>query len=79
MKRDARGSRVRHRVWRAFIALAGEIVPTTALIQRVWPRKRRFDTKEYRRVRAAALEIAYPVGRASTKGRPILWRLREKE
>jgi hypothetical protein len=68
---------VAKRVWQTFLALAGEVASTGDLIQRVWPRKRRFDTKEYRRVRLAAAEIADPVGRASSKGRPILWRLRE--
>jgi hypothetical protein len=64
-------------VRRAFLAIAGELISTGALCQRVWPRKRRFHTVEYARVREAAAAIADPVGRAETKGRPWLWRLRE--
>jgi hypothetical protein len=69
-------SRVRDRVWKAFVALAGQDVQTTDLIQRTWPRKRRFDTKEYRRVRLAAAELADPVARGPGRGRPWLWRLK---
>jgi hypothetical protein len=54
-------SRVAHRVWRAFMALDGEAA-TGELIRWVWPRKSRFDTAEYRRVRAAAAELADAVG-----------------
>jgi hypothetical protein len=53
MKRIWRG-RVRDRVWKAFVALAGQLVSTGELVRRTWPRKRRFHTGEYRRVRAAA-------------------------
>jgi hypothetical protein len=45
-------SRVQQRVWRAFVALGDQDVSTGELC-RTWPRKRRFDTKEYRRVRVA--------------------------
>jgi hypothetical protein len=49
---------------------------TGHLIRWVWPRKNRFDTAEYHRVRAAAAEIAEPLWRGSSKGRPYLWRLK---
>jgi hypothetical protein len=44
MKRIWRG-RVRDRVWKAFVALAGETVRTTDLIERVWPRKSKCKEK----------------------------------
>jgi hypothetical protein len=55
---------------------SGDVVSTGELIRWVWPRKDSFDTAEYRRVRAAAAELADPVCRAETKGRPWLWRLK---
>jgi hypothetical protein len=73
-KRLWRG-RVRDRVWKAFIALDGEIVPTTELVQRTWPRKSKWHPEEYRRARDAALELADPVARGPGRGRPWLWRL----
>jgi hypothetical protein len=78
MKRIWRG-RVRDRVWKAFIALAGEVVSTGELVRRIWPRRTRpFRQVHYQRARRAAAEIADPVARSPTgKGRPWLWRLRE--
>jgi hypothetical protein len=81
MKRPWRG-RVRDRVWKAFVALGGEAVPTGELVRRVWPRKRRFHTEDYRRARAAAAELADVVGheqrgRNSSSPGGLLWRLRE--
>jgi hypothetical protein len=76
MKRVWRG-RVRDRVWKAFVALAGQDVSTGELCRRTWPRRSRFETWRYYRVRRAAGEIAEPVRRASSKGRPLLWRLKE--
>jgi hypothetical protein len=73
-------SRVDHRVWRAFMALDGE-ASTGHLIRWVWPRKSRFDTKEYRRVRAAAAELADAVGyqhRGRCSSEPGGWRWRLK-
>jgi hypothetical protein len=61
----------------AFVAAGGEVLATGDICRRVWPRKRTFDTKEYRRVREAATELAEPMQRGSSKGRPWLWRLRE--
>jgi hypothetical protein len=48
MARPGTGSRLK-----AFIALDGEIVPTTEIIQRTWPRKSKWHPEEYRRVRDA--------------------------
>jgi hypothetical protein len=81
MRRPWRG-RVRDRVWKTFVALAGWVVSTGELVRRCWPRKQRFDPVYYRRVRAAAAEIADPVGhqhrgRRSSEPGGILWRLRE--
>jgi hypothetical protein len=76
-KRPWRG-RVRDRVWKAFIALDGETVPTTELIQR-WPRKSKWHPEEYRRVRDAAAELADPIARGPGRGRPRLWRIRAGE
>jgi hypothetical protein len=75
MTRVWRG-RVRDRVWKSFLALAGQAVTSGELCRRVWPRKSRFDTNEYRRVRAAALELADPIARGPGRGRPWLWRVR---
>jgi hypothetical protein len=69
-------SRVDKRTWMAFVGGAGRALHTGEICQAVWPRKQRFDTKEYARVRAAALEFAEPVRRGSTRGRPWLWRLK---
>jgi hypothetical protein len=69
-------SRVAKRVWTAFIALAGQDVRTTDLIQRVWPRKSKWHPEEYRRVRENACQFAVPISRGSGSGRPWLWRLK---
>jgi hypothetical protein len=58
---------VRHRVFRAFLALAAELISTGELVRRVWPRKQRFDPREYWRVRLAAAEIADPVERSKIR------------
>jgi hypothetical protein len=50
--------RVRDRVWKTFVALAGEVVSTTELVRRTWPRKQRFHPEEYRRARLAATQGA---------------------
>jgi hypothetical protein len=55
---------------------SGDVFSTGELICWVWPCKGSFDTAEYRRVRAAAAEVADPVCRAETNGRPWLWRLK---
>jgi hypothetical protein len=75
MRRVWRG-RCRDRTWKAFVALAGELVGTGELVRRIWPRLSRHRPIHYHRARLAALEIADPVCRASSKGRPLLWRLR---
>ena len=76
MSRVWRG-RVRHRVWKAFVALE-RAVSTGELVKWVWPRLPRHRSIHYHRARLAAREIADPVVRATTgKGRPWLWRLRE--
>jgi hypothetical protein len=72
---------VRHRVFRSFIAVAGEAMSTGELIRRVWPRLKRFRTEQYRRVRAAAAEIADVVGyqhrgRCSSEPGGWIWKLR---
>jgi hypothetical protein len=66
-------------VWKAFVALDGAIVSSTELIRRTFPRKQRFHTEDYARVRRAAAELADRVARGPGRGRPWLWRLREPE
>jgi hypothetical protein len=61
---NARGSRVRHRVFRAFVAMAGQDVSTGELVRWAWPRRARFLPLHYERVRAAAAEVAEAVGHA---------------
>jgi hypothetical protein len=68
--------RVRDRVWKAFVALAGQDVSTGELCQRCWPRRQQFEPWMYFRCRTVALEIAEPVVRSSGQGRPWLWRLK---
>jgi hypothetical protein len=68
-KRVWRG-RVRDRVGKTFVALAGKVVSTGELVRRTWPRKQRFHREEYKRVRLAAAELADPIGRSSARGRP---------
>jgi hypothetical protein len=60
-------SKVDHRLWRAFMALAGE-ASTGQLVQWTWPRRQRFEPWMYYRCRTAAREIAEPVQRTGTKG-----------
>jgi hypothetical protein len=78
---NARGSRVRKRVFRVLFALRDRDWTTGELIRMTWPRKSRFDTAEYRRVRAAPAELAevvgyQPRGRNSTEPGGLLWRLK---
>jgi hypothetical protein len=54
--------RVRARVRRAFIAFAGQDVPTGTLVRWCWPRRQRFETWMYYRCRTAAYEIGDMVG-----------------
>jgi hypothetical protein len=42
MNRVWRG-RVRDRVWKAFIALDGQMVSTGELVRRTWPRRQRLE------------------------------------
>jgi hypothetical protein len=70
-------SRCRDRTWKAFVALAGELVSAGELVRRIWPRLSRHRPIHYHRARLAAAEIAEVVGRADSRGRPLLWRLRE--
>jgi hypothetical protein len=67
---------VDHRTWRAFVAMAGELVDTGTICRRVWPRKSKFHPEDYRRVREAAAGFADPVARGPGRGRPWLWRLK---
>jgi hypothetical protein len=82
MKRVWRG-RVRDRVWKTFIALDGQPIPTGELVRRTWPRRQGpFNSAEYARVRAAAAELADRVGhvhrgRNSREPGGWLWALRE--
>jgi hypothetical protein len=81
MKRVWRG-RVRDRVWKAFIALDGQMVSTGELVRRTWPRRQGpFNSAEYARVRAAAAEVADVVGhdhrgRNSRVPGGLIWRAR---
>jgi hypothetical protein len=78
MPRKHWGSRIRHRMYRAFIAAGDRVVSTSELCRRVWPRKTRFHSEEYKRVKATAAFFADPVGRSATgKGRPYLWRAKD--
>jgi hypothetical protein len=78
MRRVWRG-RCRDRTWKAFVALDGQSVSTGELVKRIWPRLSRHRSIHYHRARLAAAEIADPIGRASSKGRPWLWRLRAED
>jgi hypothetical protein len=68
--------RCRDRTWKAFLSLGDQLVSTGELVRRIWPRLSRHRPIHYHRARLAALEIADPIGRASSKGRPWLWRLK---
>jgi len=74
MMRIWRGRR-RRQIERAFIAL-GDTISTGQAIRWVWPRRSQFRSGQYERVRVVLAEIADPVGRGATRGRPVLWRLR---
>jgi hypothetical protein len=69
------GSKVKHRIFRAFLANAGTDLPTTTLMEFVFPRGQR-DPVYYRRVRAGARHFADPIARGPGRGRPWLWRLK---
>jgi hypothetical protein len=83
MRRDFRGSRLRRRIWRCFVAMGDAAVPTGLLARYCWPRHNRFRPGQYERVRRAALELGAVVvgherrGRNSTVPGGLLWRLRE--
>jgi hypothetical protein len=38
---------------------------------------RRIEPGNYRQVRRAASEIADPIGRGGSRGRPLIWRLKD--
>jgi hypothetical protein len=76
MRRIWRGRR-RRQIERAFVAL-GDTISMGQAIRYVWPRRSRFRPGQYERVREALAEIADPLGRGTTKGRPVLWRLRSE-
>jgi hypothetical protein len=71
-------SRVAKQVWKCLIALAGQDVPTSELIRWAFPRKQKFHSEEYKRVKQAARQLgAEAVGRdLNAQGRPWLWRLK---
>jgi hypothetical protein len=80
MNRRARrhwGSRIRHRIFRAFSAANGRDLTTGELISWVFPRHQPFRSGQYERVREAAAFFADRVGRSTGRGRPWLWRLKD--
>jgi hypothetical protein len=71
------GSRIRHRIFRAFIAAGDRVVTSGELIRWVFPRQERFHSEEYKRVKKTARQFADCLGRSPTgMGRPYLWRLK---
>jgi hypothetical protein len=69
--------RMRRQLERAFMAMPGQDLDTGTLCRWVWAHRDRFRTGECERLRRIVRELADPIGRASSKGRPWLWRLRE--
>jgi hypothetical protein len=65
-------SRVDHRVRRAFMAAAGELVSTGELVRWIWPRLSRNRPIHYHREKLAAAEIADRVGLERRCGRVVL-------
>ena len=67
--------KIQRRLWRAFLARPGALLSTTELLPLTHPRFRgSFQNKHRLALRRAARAVAEPVGRASTIGRPIVWR-----
>jgi hypothetical protein len=69
--------RMRRQLERAFMAMPGQDLDTGTLCRWVWVRRQRFRTGQYERLRRIVRELADPIGRASSKGRPWIWRLRD--
>jgi hypothetical protein len=70
--------RLRRQIERVFMAYPGEPLPTGLVMAWAWPKRDcGFRSGQYERLRERLREVADPVGRATTKGRPLLWRLRE--
>jgi hypothetical protein len=80
MKRVWRG-RCRDRIWKCLIALDG-IASSGAMVRYCWPRRSRFSSWHYAKVRRFAAEVADRVGhvhrgRNSSEAGGWLWKLRE--
>jgi hypothetical protein len=79
---NARGSRVLHRVNRAFVALGDQLVATGTLVRMVWPRRSWFRPWHYQRAKRAAVELGAEVvgherrGRFSRSPGGLLWKLK---
>jgi hypothetical protein len=71
---NARGSRVRHRVNRAFVALGDQLVATGTLVRMVWPRRSWFRPWHYQRANvplwSLALRWSVTSGAVASAGRP---------
>jgi hypothetical protein len=70
---------LQRRVWRAFLVRPGQLVSTTELLPRVFPRVRTYQAWHWNSVRRAARRFAVPVRRSSSgRGRPLLWRAKDQ-
>jgi hypothetical protein len=70
--------RLRRQIERVFMTYPGALLPTGLFMAWAWPRRDcGFRPGQYERLRERLCEVADPVCRATTKGRPWLWRLRK--
>jgi hypothetical protein len=70
--------RLQRQVARAFLAVGVDVLPASIILDWCYPRGRaRLSNWNRWKVARICSELCYPVGRADTIGRPILWRLRD--
>jgi hypothetical protein len=70
--------RLQRQVRRAFV-VCGPVVSSSAVYDWSYARGRRLTQRHRHSVWRILVEVAEPVGRAETIGRPILWRLRNSQ
>src|SRR5262245_39457541 len=71
--------RVQKRIRRAYVATGKLVLSTSELMRWTHPRPGGNRHNHRRAIRGAAKRYCVPVGRGSGVGRPILWRLRNRE
>jgi hypothetical protein len=72
--------RLQRQIGRAFLATGSDVLSATTILDWCYPRRRaRLPSWNRWKVARICSELCVPVGRADTRGRPILWRLRNSD